>query len=54
MSLLENQRGSNVHVGGKAIIGPGEGPSVTCFRRMARIREDNRGTVEKNKEVEDG
>lgn len=43
----------NVRVG-KAIMGCGEGPSVTCFVMMTSMREDNRGTVEENKEVDDG
>lgn len=34
----------NVQVG-KAITGPRERPSVTCFMMMTSIREDNRGTV---------
>lgn len=48
----KNQCDEIVQVG-KAIMGPREGPSVTCFMMMTSIREDNRGTVEKNKEVDD-
>lgn len=43
----------NVQVG-KAIMGSREGPSVTCFVTTTSMREDNRGTVEENKEVDDG
>lgn len=48
----KNQCGENVQVG-NTIMGPSEGPSVTWFL-MTSIREDNRGTVEKNKEAGDG